>query len=75
MKQFWKYLMIICAMVLMIQMPVYAASSHVDDEASLFTDQEIQELEEFAFAGSAFPFISFITCPVKNPIAFFLPLW
>lgn len=48
MKQFWKYLMIICAMMLMIQMPVHAASSHVDDKASLFTDQEIQELEEFA---------------------------
>ena len=48
MKRFWKYLTMICTMMLIIQMPVYAASSHVDDQASLFTDQEIQELEAMA---------------------------
>ncbi len=48
MRRFWKYFLIISAMVLMVQMPIRAADARVVDNASLFTDQEIQELEAIA---------------------------
>ncbi|MBF0578919.1 TPM domain-containing protein [Erysipelotrichaceae bacterium RD49] len=48
MRKVWKYFLIISAMVLMIQMPIRAADARVEDNAALFTDQEIQELETIA---------------------------